>query len=111
MSDAIKEVDWKVFREVQPIALDRFCKRILGEVAGIAADGTKTNHERYLAVFRLIRERDDEIAGAFNDFRRSTAIYQIAQIKRLGLLTEEELARFSDETRGMFEFLGGAGRG
>lgn len=61
----IKEADWKVFRELRKIALERFCKRILLEVQDVAERDT-SYHDRYLQVFRLIHERDDDIAAAFN---------------------------------------------
>jgi hypothetical protein len=40
---------------------------------------------------------------AFNDFRRSTALQQLLLINSLGLLTEEDLARFTPETRQFVE--------
>jgi hypothetical protein len=103
MSRSINEADWKVFRTLQPVALDRFCERILSEISAVASDGSKSNHERYLAVYRLVEHRDKEIADAFKDLRRSTAIQQIARIQLHELLTAEELSRFSAETRNAVE--------
>ena len=51
MSRDIKESDWQLLRELAPLALDRFCERVLGEVTGVATDGSRSNHERYAAVF------------------------------------------------------------
>jgi hypothetical protein len=95
----IPESDLKIFRTVRAAALDRFCARILEECAAVLRDAKTTNHERYLRLYRLIQERDDDIASAFNDFRRSTAFFQLARIHGLGVVTDEELARFSPETR------------
>jgi hypothetical protein len=53
------ESDWKLFRDLRDIALERFCKRILNEVHTIVRDGSRTYHERYLDAFRLWRRRDD----------------------------------------------------
>jgi len=39
------------------------------------------------------------MAQAFDDMRRSRALTRIASIKALGLLTDEEFSRFSQETR------------
>lgn len=94
----IPERDWKVFRTVREAALDRFCARVLKKAASVIQD-KGTNHERYLRLYRLLQERDRDIAFAFNDFRRSTAIIQLARIHALGVVTNEELARFSPETR------------
>lgn len=97
--DRIPESDWKIFKELHKLALERYCQRVIDELVNVAADGGKSHHERYLALFRLIRDRDKELAGAFDEFRRSTAVLQLSLIKSLGLLTDEEFTRFSPETR------------
>lgn len=95
----IPERDWKVFAELQPVALNRFCERILDEVRRLLADDKQGSHEKYLALFKLIQDRDDQIARAFNDYRRSTAERQLVIIQKHELLTPEEMGRFSEETR------------
>lgn len=101
----VRESDWKIFRELQQIALERFCKRTLDEVQTILGDGSRTHHERYLHVFRLLRKRDDELAHAFNDPRRSRMIGQLVAIHAYGLLEPAELARFTKGTRDTIESL------
>lgn len=95
----IPESDWKIFRTVRAAALDRFCARVLEECAAVIKDTSISNHDRYLRLFRAIQERDKDIAFAFNDFRRSTAVLSLARIHVLGAVTDEELGRFSAGTR------------
>ena len=99
MSGGIPEADWKVFRSLHPIWVDRFCRRVNGELLRTLSDDSRNAHEQYLAAYKLMQKRDKEIANAFNDFRRSTAIVQIAIIRKLGVITDEELGRFSESTR------------
>jgi hypothetical protein len=100
MERSIPESDWKVFRQLHEIALERFCQRVLAEVEQLATDKRKqSSHERYLAVFKLIKRRDKELAAAFDDLRRSTALRQLVCIQSHELLTDEEMGRFSPETR------------
>jgi hypothetical protein len=107
MMRTISEADWKVFRQLHPLALERFCEGVLSEVGSLASGTGKSSHERYLAVYQLIHQRDRELADAFNDLRRSTAFRQIAVIRSHKLWTEEEFSRFSPETRAvMGVFLG-----
>jgi hypothetical protein len=110
MSHEIKESDWKALRQLHAIALERFSVRILDELHRITSATDRTAHARYLDVFRLIRERDDEMAHAFNDMRRSRAFQRLVAIQSLELLTEEELVRLSPEMReslrAMLEILG-----
>jgi hypothetical protein len=103
MSPHILESDWKLLRDLSRTALGRLCKRILDEATAVCGDEAKSNHERYLALYKLIHERDKDIAQAFNGLRRSSAIVQLGAMRALDLLTEEEFSRFSEETRRIVE--------
>jgi hypothetical protein len=103
MRDQIRESDWKILRDLSKVALERFCERTLGEIAAITIATSRGAHERYLEVFRLIDDRDEELALAFNDLRRSNAIIKLVAMRARGLLADEEFGRFSDETRDRIE--------
>lgn len=96
------EPDWKTFRALKPALLDRLCTRILEEMRGVMDDTSLTPHERYLKVFALLQDRNDDIAAGFDDMRRSRAIQRLANIYALGLFTDEELAQFTPQTRDSF---------
>ncbi len=53
----------------------------------------------YLELFQLIDQRDDELALAFNDARRSGALLQLTAMQSHELLSTEEMERFSTEAR------------
>ena len=95
----IPESDWKVFKQLHPIALDRFSRQALEDVAALLKDNSKSSHDLYLAIYELIQRRDKEMAEVFDDFRRSTAFWQIAMMHAQGLLTDQEFQQFSQETR------------
>ena len=98
------ESEWKILRTVKEAALERLCGRIMDECqAAIQASGT--NHERYLRLFQVIEEGDQDIAQAFNGLRRSTADTSLGVMARPGLVTDEELGRFSEETRRFVAFM------
>ena len=103
MAIEIKESDWKLFRQLHKVALERFCERVLAEVRAATAKTDDSYHDRYLRVFDLIRDRDKTIARTFNDPRRSNALILLANVKHEGLLTAAELAQFSPETRQAIE--------
>ena len=105
----IKETDWKVLRRVHPLALERFCERVLAEIDRVLRDGAKGHHAHYLQIFRIIHQRDREIARLFDNPRRSHALTMLAQIRSQGLLTEDEFSSLSPETRGAIQVLLGAG--
>jgi len=103
MASEIKESDWKLFRQLREVALERFCERVLVELRTAAGETGDSFHERYLRVYELIRDRDKSIGWAFNDPRRSNALILLANIKQEGLLTPDEFARFSEQTREAIE--------
>src|SRR5690242_18748891 len=99
MERRISEPDWRLLRQLEPVALDRYCRRVLDDVAALAGDDGRSAHARYLALYELLKERDKDLAVTFNDLRRSTAPVQLAAMRYRGLLTDEEFARFSPDTR------------
>jgi hypothetical protein len=105
----IKESDWKVLRQLHTEALERFCKQVLLEIARINSDRAKSFHQKYLDIYAVLRRRDKEIAQTFDNLRRSRAFMQLASIKARGLLTEDEMLRFSQETRDAVDLLLGNG--
>ena len=98
-SMSIPESDWKRLQALHRVALDRYCERVLQECSSLIADPSRAPHERYLALYKLIQERDDTLADAFNDLRRSTAISHLIAMRALRVITDEELEEFTPETR------------
>jgi hypothetical protein len=105
----IEEPDWKVLRRVHPLALERFCERVLAEIDRVSHDGATSHHARYLQIFRILQQRDPEMARLFDNPRRSHALTMLAQIRSQGLLTEDEFSGLSPETRGAIQMLLGSG--
>lgn len=99
------ESDWKLFSRLREVALERFCKRVLDEVRRCALDTERSYHQRYLKLFRWLRERDDELGNAFNNPRRSHMLWQLAAIYAYGLLEPDEFARFTSQTRERIQVL------
>jgi hypothetical protein len=94
----IPERDWKLFRQLQPIALERFCEQVLSEIRDISSSN-QSAHKRYLRVFKTVQDQDKELATLFNNPRRSNAWFQLSLIYSHGLVTLEEMHRFSPETQ------------
>ena len=107
MSGDFPEADWKVLRSVKDAALNRFCERVMDECRRVMDDRSLSAHQRYLKLFKLIERRDDDIANAFNDMRRSRAVERISWMRYLKLFTDQEWERFSPRTRELAQFLAG----
>jgi hypothetical protein len=96
---AIRESDWKRLRDLKPVALERFCDRVLLEIDQARSDAASSSHQRYLAIYDLIRERDEELGYIFDGLSRSSAIGKLLLMHRTGLLTEDEVAGFSEDMK------------
>jgi peptide subunit release factor 1 (eRF1) len=95
----VPEADWKLFRRLREAALEEFCRRVLDETERFRQTDGRSHHERYLALYRWLHDRDRELEQAFADPRRSQMVIQLATIARLGFVSEEDLAGFSQSTQ------------
>ena len=93
----IPESDWKTFKRVRLLALERFSQRVLDDCQRICCDESLTAHERYGELYQLLQDRDREMSAAFDDLRRSTARLCLTLMRRQGLVTDEEMTEFSPE--------------
>ena len=96
---AIPETDWKKLRSLKTRVSNDACARILDAVAQLVQQRDGREHEAYLALWELIRKQDEVIASMFDDFKRSTAFYKLAAWQRQGLVSENDLVLFTEETQ------------
>ena len=95
----IKESDWKYFRRIKDAILNRHCNAILEVVDLINKNRKSEEHKSYLQIYRLLEEKDKEIADTYNDIKRSNAIEKIYLMRRHLAMTNEEFSKFSEETK------------
>src|SRR5213592_1181621 len=95
----IPERDWKYASKLKSKFLDRLCQRINSKSLLILNDLTQTQHDRYLSLYRHIKESDRLIALGFNDWKRSMAFQCLTFYRQQGLMTNEEYDGLSDETK------------
>ena len=108
MTRTIAEADWKVLRRLHPLALERFCERALAEIEQVTQNRTQSAHQRYIDIFKIVEQRDRDIARLFNDPKRSHALTMLTGIRSEGLLSDDEFSALSLETRNAIEMLLGA---
>ena len=104
MERQIPEKDWKRWRSLSAVALERFCGKVLKEAAQFERQEGSA-HSRYLELYDHLGQADEMVAAGFNNPRRSVAFIQIARAVREGLVAPGELTGFSEETRRTVEFM------
>ena len=103
MSSDLPESDWRRFKEIHTRVLERYCVQVLRDVAGVSQGSEGSAHDRYLKIYKLVEDADEQIEKVFSDYRRSTADLQLGLMRRMKLLTDAELALFSEQTRTRIE--------
>ncbi len=96
-----RETDWKKFTKIKKTALDRFCESVLDETRELSDRDDLTAHERYLNIYNNIQTRDKELGRTFDGHSRSRADQQLREMYNKGLVTDEELSKFSEETQNL----------
>ncbi|MGY2442314.1 hypothetical protein [Pseudomonas sp. SDO52101_S400] len=94
---SILESDWKKFKDLRKIALDRFCQGVLADTKTIAQHGALSAHARYGMLYGLIQDRDREMARMFDGLARSSALWKLTLMVSRDLLTDAELSILSEE--------------
>ena len=94
----MKESDWKVFKQIKDKAIELFCSRALREFEAVITNENDHLHDRYLRLYKLVRDRDKKMGRLFDDHSRSKAILQLLAIRAEGLADESLLGKLSEET-------------
>jgi hypothetical protein len=96
---SVSEKDWKMLINIQKRLLNSACEIIFQRIEQISSNRKGREHESYLELWKIINKEDDVIAEMFDDLRRSNAVWKIAALKHYGVLTDDQLALFSQETQ------------
>jgi len=96
---SVPEKDWKRLSGLKESLLNSACETIFRRIEQISSTRKGREHEAYLELWKEINKEDGVIAEMFNDLKRSNAVFKIAALKHHGVLTDEQLAQFSQETQ------------
>ena len=95
----ISEKDWKIIRSMKDNLLNVACSRILKRIYALIKNEEESAHEIYLQLWKTMRDEDKEISICFDDIKRSNAVFKASVWKRNGLISDDQIKRFSDETQ------------
>jgi hypothetical protein len=93
----MKESDWKIFKKIKERAIDEFCTIALNEIREAAGNEEERPHDRYLKLYRLVENRDQQLSILFDHHSRSKAVLQLIGIRAEGLADEDLLSELSPE--------------
>lgn len=93
----MKESDWKKFKKIKELALERFCTDAMADFEEAIQKEDLSNHERYLYLYKLVEDADKRLSILFDGHSRSKAQLQLTLIRSEGLVEDYELEGLSDE--------------
>jgi len=96
---SVPEKDWKLFRKLQEELTAKACELVFNKVENITNDRVGKEHQSYLDLYSLIESEDAKIAEMFNNPTRNSVLLKIAYLKKYGVLSNEQLQLFSEETQ------------
>ena len=95
----IIESYWKKFKELHKLALDRFCQGVLADAQTITQHDALSAQARYGMLYRLMRNRDNDIVRTFDPYSRYSALMALRMMVMHDLLTDAELLVLSESAR------------
>lgn len=95
-----RKQDWKTFTKLKEVAIERFFEQANEKFEIISQDSSLSARERYHTLCQTVKREDKERVTLFERLNPSlsNADLYLQIIVNAGLLTEEELSEFSDET-------------
>jgi len=93
----MKESDWKIFKQIKENAIQLFCNNALSEYEEIINSKSNDSQETYTYLYRMVVNRDKQMALLFDGHSRSKASLQLLAIRGEGLADEDLLKKLSDD--------------
>jgi hypothetical protein len=106
MPAEISERDWKLFKELHPIAMNRFFEKAVKEMQPLLWSKEKQAQERFLDALTYAQDKREQASRLFDDLRRSTALLIAGIVYANGFFTADEVSRFSPDAQQRFRTLG-----
>ncbi|MBU3006007.1 hypothetical protein [Paraglaciecola arctica] len=95
----MKESDWKKFKQIKELALEKYCSSVLSECKEVVLNEQQHSHERYLYLYNMLQNRNEHMALMFDGHSRSKAWLQLIALRREGLTDEALVEELSEEFR------------
>lgn len=93
------ELDWKIFKQIKSLALEKYCSKTLDEAKDIVLGERESSHETYLHLFKTLQKKDKQLADMFDGHSRSRAWLQLIAIRKEGLAEQPLLDKLTEEFR------------
>ena len=106
----IPESDWKKIRDMKNQVLSISCNTIFEKIDQISCKRKDKEHESYLKLWKLLNKEDTKISIMFDDLKRSNAVMKLAIWKHNGLISDEKMAEFTNETQQSVELFNQSSR-
>ncbi|WP_371194461.1 hypothetical protein [Glaciecola sp. SC05] len=95
----MNESDWKIFKQIKELAIDKYCSLALDEARDIVLGDRESSHETYVYLCKILQNREQHLAVMFDGHSRSKAWLQLIAMRTEGLAEQALLDKLSEEFR------------
>ena len=99
MHDTPMESDWKEFRNIVPTLRERYLEELIPELTATLQDDSQTPTERFWSTHERIQEIEKILRACLDGHSRSRMMSYIFLMIRHQMMTEDDLAEFSEDLR------------
>jgi len=94
------EKDWKLYSKLIPELRENYLQEKNIEIIKILEDNVKTETDRFWDARNKIEREKKILINCLDDNSRSNMVFHMCLMYKYGMLTEDDLLKFSDEIQG-----------
>ncbi len=99
-----KESDWRIFRDSLPIWREKYLIKINQQISTILNDPQKTATERFWDIYEFQKKQSKILRFCLDRYSRSSMYLKLHAMVDCGMVTDKDLAAFSDELKEIISF-------
>ena len=95
--------DWKIYQELHPLMSERYAAKIIAQIQHILSEPGAGSLAQIAGITKVLKDEKQKLAHVTIHQSRANAMLHLIELDADGLMLEEELPKFSEETRGIID--------
>lgn len=95
--------DWKLYQELHPLMSERYAAKIIAQIQHILSEPEAGSLAQIAGISKVLKDEKQNLANVTSCQSQKNAMLHLAVLDAHGLILDEELPKFSEETRGSID--------
>ena len=109
MHGTVNESDWKLYARLLDGWRDRYLSKVNARLAKALDESAKTPTENFWDTQKEFKKEAKILKTCFGAYSRSAMVESMLLMRRYGIITDDDIVKFSDDLKGVFERVFGQG--